>query len=702
MNVAIPCQIAKEYLEDSQVQPINACSPPGSASFYIPARKIKALFEDDPCGLTTRILFLCPCAGCITDGGSVEYRSDRFSKLKQRELEGEYALLYALLIYVRRPSLIQKFQKHEIKLKGTKYLCDSDFDKLQCEGISGLELAQRKILQYQYSFLVRTIRPASDIISIPAEELLPIKEDIEPKGEGTFAEVRCFEFQDNEYRSRDFGEHITRFARKIFRHGMQKSAAKEWYNLQRLSREEDHPHLMVALGAYWHGSYFFILQEEAEQSLHDYLNEPGDKFESRELWTQMQGIAEGLSTIHKLYKGTKMAYHQDLNPANILIVKRKLKIADFGLLELGPVTLTGIPKYVTGLYAAPCQAKYTQDCDIWSLACIMSEVATFDIHGPEGVSHYKNARMADGVSGRDPPRFFRGQQVKEAVLLMHTQLYDHVQSATSTDANSTAQFQKAFYNREFFELLDKMLRRGRVSAELLEVPDEGIPPDAAHVVETLEKLRKEALPTTALHDRGEPLEMEQYLQDVESLGSAMEAQFTGFGEMLNRENRARFSTTTLTALKQYIVNLQHTQHVERRQRGLARLGPFLERFSEFGEFIATLPSVGEIMGFIWGPVRFLLERTDSRTDAFNEILDIYGQIAKAQPSMSMYKELFQIEPDTTKILIATYSDIIHINQLLVVYFQQRRKTTSSHHFGFILTVTSLDRASHYHMEAAQM
>lgn len=128
---------------------------------------------------------------------------------------------------------------------------------------------------------------------------------------------------------------------------------------------------MVALGAYWHSSHFFILQEEAEQSLHDYLKDPSNAFESQELWTQMQGIAEGLSTLHKLYKGTKIAYHQDLKPENILTVKRKLNIADFGLLELKPITLpgdtdmTGIPNnHVTGFYAAPRQAKYTRDCDI--------------------------------------------------------------------------------------------------------------------------------------------------------------------------------------------------------------------------------------------------------------------------------------------------------------------------------------------------
>lgn len=201
-----PCTIALDYLEHSEVKPISECLPSGSASFYVPARKIRAMFEDRLHGLTAEILFLCPCARCIKDGGAVQYRSDCFNRLRQQELTGEYAHIYALLIYVRRPGLIQKFQKYEIKLEGTKYLSDVDFDNLRDEGISDLDLVQRKTLQNQYSFLVRTIRPASDIVSISAKELLPIKEDAELKGEGTFAEVRCFEFQDDEYRSREFGE----------------------------------------------------------------------------------------------------------------------------------------------------------------------------------------------------------------------------------------------------------------------------------------------------------------------------------------------------------------------------------------------------------------------------------------------------------------------------------------------------------------
>lgn len=68
----------------------------------------------------------------------------------------------------------------------------------------------------------------------------------------------------------------------------------------------------------------------------------------------------------------------------------------------------------------------------------------------------------------------------------------------------------------------------------------------------------------------------------------------------------------------------------------------------------------------------------------------------------MYKELFKIEPDLTRTLVATYSDIIQVNRWLMLYFQQRRKITPSNDLGFTLTATSLDRAVRYDMEAAQI
>jgi hypothetical protein len=201
-----PCLAASDFLAQNEVEPVSECLPRGSASWYIPIQRIRSLFDGESAGPKLETIFLCPCNGCNRDGGSVDDRSTNFSSLRERELKNDYAAIYALLIYIHRPGLIRVFQKHELKLYGSNYLREDDFRVLSKEKLVDLGTITKRVLRHQYSFLVRTLRPYSDITAIPPKELLPIKESTNPKGEGSFAEVRCFEFQDEEYRSQDFGQ----------------------------------------------------------------------------------------------------------------------------------------------------------------------------------------------------------------------------------------------------------------------------------------------------------------------------------------------------------------------------------------------------------------------------------------------------------------------------------------------------------------
>lgn len=179
-----PCVIACDYLDNSEINPISECLPPGSATSYIPARKVRALFGDSQERLTVKAIFLCPCGRCERDGGSVGERSTHFNPRREQELRGEYALIYALLIHIRRPALIRIFQKHEIRLQETMYLNEGNLAVLtkSREPIVDLKQMQKRVLERQYSFLVRTLKPCSDITAISPKELLPIDEDYKPKG----------------------------------------------------------------------------------------------------------------------------------------------------------------------------------------------------------------------------------------------------------------------------------------------------------------------------------------------------------------------------------------------------------------------------------------------------------------------------------------------------------------------------------------
>ncbi|KAH6614310.1 kinase-like domain-containing protein [Boeremia exigua] len=486
MAARTPCAAALTYLEANAVKPSSKHLSPDSVPFYIPTRAVWALLEDKTKSVTLKAIFLCPCSACVQDGGSVSDRKTAFNGPRVQTLQTDYALIYALLIYIRRPGLIRKFQKHGRRLQSTEYLTDASFDVFRAENVSRLDVLRRQVVDYQYCFLVRTLRPAYDITVISPRELLPIREDPEPRGVGVFAEVRCFEFQDDEYRSRQFGQ-ITRFARKIFKPEELRFAVKEWNSLQTLSREEQHAHLMLALGAYQHGPQFFILMEEADHTLADYLKGTGAKYESRELWKQMLGVTDGLASLHNFRRGTQIGYHRDMKPANILIVRRVFKIADFGLLEFEPVaSSTGasgvVHNYNTGYYAPPRQRRYTRDGDIWSLGCIISEMANVDILGRSEYDKYRSAR----IGGKHMPSFFLEQTVKDAVLDRHTLLQNSVQSGTRLRGGAaTVRFQQRFYTRDFFALLNAMFR----------VPSKTPVPDARTVARTIDALHRAAVPS---------------------------------------------------------------------------------------------------------------------------------------------------------------------------------------------------------------
>ncbi|KAL2064449.1 hypothetical protein VTL71DRAFT_4943 [Oculimacula yallundae] len=673
-----PCELAKRYLNNNEVLPVSNLMPRPSPLWYIPRSRINALLAEGAAGVTLEALFFCPCRHCERDGGAPSDRSPYYNELREEELKSEYATIFALLIHVRRPGLIRLFQRYELKLLETRYLQEEDFRALVKEGIFDFDSLKKMVLREQHSFHVRVLKPSSDVKVISDKELLPIKEDPVAKGEGSFAVVHCFEFQDDEYRSKEFGQ-ITRFARKVFKIAGARSSAKEWYNLQSLAKATKHQHLMSALSAYWHGEIFFILQEEADLSLHDYLSKgQGDEFESFELWKQVQGLAHGLTALHTVYQGTKIAYHQDLKPANILIVKRIFKIADFGLLEFKPVLpensgSTGVvSSHNTGYYAPPRHGQYTRQDDIWSFACIFSELATADIQGRKEVLEYKECRISSGPAGRDTAAFFLGKRVKIQVLDRHRQLQREAQGDASQDRVADP-FRRSFYSTKFFELLNSMFRHDSTARTHLEIPSQVKVPDARKVAEVLEQLSKDANPCHSFNDQSSAAGSlsQSALINVESLVKSLDDILVKFQDGLISQQRRQFQHTNLAKLKQSICDLQDKQCLQRRQQGLKRLEPFLERFEQFEQMLNKFCEAAAFTAFIWGPVSYLFNLTDDYPEAFREVLDTYARVGQNQPTYSQYEELLRTRSNISRAITAAYFEIMQVQTILLRVFTQR-------------------------------
>ena len=90
----------------------------------------------------------------------------------------------------------------------------------------------------------------------------------------------------------------------------------------------------------------------------------------------MKQVLEAVKYMHEM-----KIYHRDLKPQNILInEKNEIKVADFGLgREISPFQETMSKEIETLWYRAPelllGNVKYNHGVDIWSIGCIMFEVA---------------------------------------------------------------------------------------------------------------------------------------------------------------------------------------------------------------------------------------------------------------------------------------------------------------------------------------
>ena len=200
-----------------------------------------------------------------------------------------------------------------------------------------------------------------------------------------------------------------------------------------LLNRRSHPHLIHLLASFSHGGDNYLLFPWADGDLTSFLRSqpaPEHKTEnSRWFWKQIFGITEGLSLLHSGFgdDSTGIQYygfHGDVKPSNILIFRDHLnenggyeftpKICDFGFTRFHK-TDEAVESHeaVTPTYrapeldlASPRKPTFKQNCDIWSLGCVFSYLATWILLGPSGVSEFETRRAVEKDDGSTCDAYF--------------------------------------------------------------------------------------------------------------------------------------------------------------------------------------------------------------------------------------------------------------------------------------------------------
>ena len=245
--------------------------------------------------------------------------------------------------------------------------------------------------------------------------------------------------------------------------------------------ELKHDNIIKLLATYAHGSVFNMIFPLAEMTLHAYLRSANPADSQRErcaFFTEVCNLASALDSLHNFHLKVdglellRIGYHHDLKPQNILVQGQTFQIADFGLArfkELDESSKTDW-KMGTRTYGPPESGEGSRNGrahDMWSMGCILSELVTFCILGPEGVEDFAQKRETMVAPNKFNDAFHHKMRLKEEVVLWFRQLGEH---------------------RSFNNLLDQMLNL----AKSLLSPDPGTRPDSRTFLERFtEVLSKE-------------------------------------------------------------------------------------------------------------------------------------------------------------------------------------------------------------------
>lgn len=83
--------------------------------------------------------------------------------------------------------------------------------------------------------------------------------------------------------------------------------------------------------------------------------------------------------------------------------------------------------------------------------------------------------------------------------------------------------------------------------------------------------------------------------------------FNGFEREFDSNKVNVYRTTDLRTLKRELKHIQNDQERTRTLRNLRRIEPFIVKFEQYGGVLQSILGTAELMGFIWGPVKELIQ-----------------------------------------------------------------------------------------------
>lgn len=332
---------------------------------------------------------------------------------------------------------------------------DDSLPQINYESLS-LDRDEQQRLDQRCQYVAPILRQ-SPHVQLSQEVVLPFTSWKLDVGSGSFGQIACAEVAEG---------HLEGYDKKIVAVKVERLVASDdeeiYLREVETLRNREHPNIIPLLASYTlkksesslNITYLHFVFPLAEMDLADWMtmHQPPDWLQDlsqgerrQSLYHFIYALVSGLAFLHREKDG-KITAHHDLKPKNILVLGKELKIADFGRSHLRTVAEGSETQGVSGLgtydYSppeywkddgSPAGIKHGRAFDIWSMGCIIVELATLIVHGWESqkTTDFRDQRKSNTRGNRpelakqhEPDLSFHNNQVVVREWIYQLQIDD--------------------------------------------------------------------------------------------------------------------------------------------------------------------------------------------------------------------------------------------------------------------------------------
>ncbi|KAJ6104354.1 hypothetical protein N7523_010674 [Penicillium sp. IBT 18751x] len=161
---------------------------------------------------------------------------------------------------------------------------------------------------------------------------------------------------------------------------------------------------------------------------------------------------------------------------------------------------------------------------------------------------------------------------------------------------------------------------------------------------------------------------------VTSQSSALEHVLATFKTKIDPKLASEFEMTTLADLKRALTSIQRKHASERRVRNMGWLSRFLDAMDQYEKVIEVFLNVTDVLAFVWGPMKFLLQLANTFREAFGKLLENYQLIGESLPLLDKCQVFLENTPYMRQALESIFHDILEFHEYALGYFRKPRKS----------------------------